>query len=245
LKDFVEHAMPVLEAFAIPANQNVIGSAVDTGRPPWAIGLLDRLGAAPVEMVQRLRLPGFSQQLASGDPYAQERFGAAITNHLKTMAPADRAPALRRLEEEALKSIVVERPTRMMSAADVAAAHAAGHEVGAHSYSHESMEHVGDEAFLADFRRCRDVLARAGCERCDVYAFPNGSHRPGQPELLRQHGVRHVLLVGERPSAPEAGVHTRLTLRGASLAELRARATLPGVAARLSGAVPARARTSS
>ncbi|MDX6677156.1 MAG: hypothetical protein QOE31_1208 [Solirubrobacteraceae bacterium] len=245
LRDFVEHAMPLLQAFGIPANQNIIGSAVDTGQAPWTIRLLDLLGAAPVRLVQGLRVPGFSRHLASGDPDAQERFGAAITNHLKSMRPADRAPVLRMLEEDALKSVVVQQPTRMMSAADVGAAHGAGHEVGAHSYSHESMEHVGDEAFLADFRRCRAVLARAGCEHCDVYAFPNGSHRPRQPGLLRQHGVRHVLLVGERPSTPGAFVHSRLTLRGASVAELRTRATLPAVVGRLSGAAPARTRTSS
>lgn len=225
LKDFVEHAMPLLRDFGMPANQNVIGEALETGRPPWTIRLLDRLSAAPVGLVQGLRVPGFAHRLESGEAYAQERFGAAITNRLKSLAPADRAPVLQTLDD-ALGNVVVERPTAMMSAADVAAARAAGHEIGSHSYSHESMEHVDDDAFLADFRRSRDALAAAGCDGCDVYAFPNGSSRPAQAELLQRHGVRHVLLVDERPSTPGAGVHTRITLRGGSIAELRARATL-------------------
>jgi peptidoglycan/xylan/chitin deacetylase (PgdA/CDA1 family) len=236
LKDFVEHAMPLLRDFGMAANQNVIGEAIETGRPPWAIGLLDGLAAAPVGVVQGLRVAGFAHRLGSGDAYAQERFAAAITNHLKSLRPADRAPLLERLQD-ALHEVVVQQPTLMMSAGDVAAAEAAGHEIGSHSYSHESMEHLDDAAFLADFRRSRDVLAAAGCDHCDVYAFPNGSHRAGQPELLQRHGVRHVLLVGERTSVPGAAVHTRITVRGASVAELRVRASL-------SAAAPARAQTS-
>lgn len=225
LKDFVEYAMPLLRDFGMAASQNVIGQAIETGQPPWTIGLLDQLSAAPVGLVQGLRLGGFAYRLASADAYAKERFGAAITNHLKSLPPVDRDPLLRTLEH-ALRDVVVERPTLMMSAADVAAARAAGHEIGSHSYSHESMQHLDDDAFLTDFRRSRDVLASAGCDRCDVYAFPNGSNRPGQAEILQRHGVRHVLLVDERPSEPDAGVHTRITVRGGSSAELRARATL-------------------
>jgi hypothetical protein len=56
-----------------------------------------------------------------------------------------------------------------------------------------------------------------------VYSFPNGSHRAGQVELLQSEGVRHVLLVGERPSLPDASVLHRITVRGGSAAELRAR----------------------
>ena len=222
LKDFVEHAMPVLASRGLRANQNLIGEAVETGDPPWTINLVDLLGATPPEALRRLRVPRFAAELSSHDPYAKERFGAAITNHFKGLAPAEREPGWAALRE-VTGGIVVDRPTRMMSSEDVAAALAAGHEIGSHSYSHESMEYVDDAAFLADFRRSCDVLARSGCKDCVVYAFPNGSYRPRQVELLQQEGVRHVLLVGEHPSRP-GSVHTRLTLRGGSEAELRARA---------------------
>ena len=222
LKDFIEHAMPVLASLGLRANQNVIGESVETGDPPWAIHLVDLLGAARTEIVRQLRVPGFPHRLPSDDPSAKERFGAALTNHFKGLSPADRAPAWSALQET-MQDVVVERPTRMMSSSDVAAARAAGHEIGSHSYSHESMEYLDDAAFLADLRRSRNVLAGAGCEDCAVYSFPNGSHRPGQVKLALQAGVRHVLLSGERPSLPESAVHTRVTLRGSSVAELRAR----------------------
>lgn len=224
LMDFVQHAMPVLATFGVHANQNLIGESVERGEPPWTIHLVDLLGASPVELVQRLRIPGFEGALTGDDDYAKERYGAALTNHFKRLAPGVRERSWDALEA-ALQGVVVDRPTRMMSAESVAAALSAGHEIGSHSYSHESMEHLSDAAFLEDFHRSRAVLAGIGCEECTIYAFPNGSHRRGQAELLQQAGVRSVLLVGERPSLTGASVHTRMTVRGGSAAELRARAT--------------------
>jgi hypothetical protein len=90
------------------------------------------------------------------------------------------------------------------------------------------MTDLDDVAFVEDFRRSRRSLERAGCEPCLVYAFPNGSHRSGQAELLRREGVRHVLLVGDTASQPDAWLHPRLTLRGHSTAELRVRTTTAG-----------------
>jgi len=223
LKDFVEHATPVLDRFGVRANQNVIGHAMQTGEAPWALAVIDLLGAAPSAAVRRLRVPGFEGALTGDDDHAKERFGAAITNHLKALEPEQRAPALGALREQ-LGEVPAERRTRMMDASDVAAARAAGHEIGSHSYAHESMEHLDDDAFLADFRRSREALREAGCDDITVYAFPNGSHRPGQADLLEREEVRHVLLVGERPTRPGAGTHTRLTLRGHTTAELRSRA---------------------
>jgi peptidoglycan/xylan/chitin deacetylase (PgdA/CDA1 family) len=229
LRDFVDHAMPVLDSFGIRANQNVIGVSVQTGEPPWALGLVDLLGAAPFEAVRRINVPAFAGVLSQDDPYAKERFGAALTTHFKALRPSDRERALTALYEQ-LGDVIVEHPTRMMSVTDVAMAHDAGHEIGSHSYSHESMQYLDDSAFLADYQRSRDVLEQVGCEACTVYAFPNGSHRAGQASLLHAQGIRHVLLVGEQPSHPSANVHPRLTLRGDSASELRARAVNnPGV----------------
>jgi peptidoglycan/xylan/chitin deacetylase (PgdA/CDA1 family) len=224
LKDFVEHAMPVLDSRGVRANQNVIGQSLETGEPPWAIAILDLLGAASTAAVRALRVPGLHRGLAADDELVKERFGAALTTYLKGLTPSARDPLLAGIRD-ALGDVVIERPTRMMSATDVAAVRHAGHEIGSHSYSHESMAHVDDHAFVEDFRRSRAALVAAGCDGCAVYAFPNGSHRVGQPELLQREGVSHVLLVAERPSRPDATVHTRLTLRGGSAAELRARAS--------------------
>ena len=221
-RDFVEYAMPILERFGLQANQNVIGQSVETGRPPQIVHFADFLNAAPSSMLRELRVPGFNAGLASDDPLDKERFGASIMNHLKQMPPASRGPVWAELQGP-MSEVEIERPTRMMSREDVSAAAQAGHEIGSHSYSHESMEFLDDDEFVDDFKRCQGVLARVPCD-ATTYAFPNGSYRTGQIELLRDLGVQHVLLVGERPSRPDTNVHTRLTVRGHSLSELRVRA---------------------
>jgi peptidoglycan/xylan/chitin deacetylase (PgdA/CDA1 family) len=226
-RDFVEHAMPILDRFGFKANQNVIGQSVETGRPPQIVQFSDFLNAAPASMLRELRVPHFSGRPVGDDPLDKERFGASIMNHLKQIPPASREPVWDELQRP-MSEVEIERPTRMMSSEDVAAVAAAGHEIGAHSYSHESMEFVDDDGFLEDFKRCRRVLAAVNCDPT-VYAFPNGSYRPRQLALLRELGVQHVLLVGERTSRPDASVHNRITLRGHSLPELRVRAAGLGI----------------
>jgi peptidoglycan/xylan/chitin deacetylase (PgdA/CDA1 family) len=221
-RDFVEHAMPILDRFGLKANQNVIGESVETGRPPQIVQFADFLNAAPTSMLGELPVPRFNGRHVSDDPLDKERFGASIMNHLKQMPPAEREPVWDELQGP-MSEVEIERPTPMMSSEDVAAAAAAGHEIGAHSYSHESMEFVDDDEFVQDFQRCREVLAGVDCD-AKVYAFPNGSYRQHQIGLLRDMGVQHVLLVGERPSRPDTTVHTRITLRGQTLSELRVRA---------------------
>jgi peptidoglycan/xylan/chitin deacetylase (PgdA/CDA1 family) len=109
-----------------------------------------------------------------------------------------------------------------MGAADAAEA-AAHHEIGLHSYAHDSMEFETEAFFADDLRRCREwYRAHLGAEP-RVYAFPNGSHRPEQPEHARRAGFDHVLLVGERASSVAAGVHPRITADGVTLRELRMR----------------------
>ena len=158
-RDFVEHAMPILDRFGLKANQNVIGQSVESGRPPQIVQFSDFLNAAPTSLLRELPVPRFNGRHVSDDPLDKERFGASIMNHLKQMPPAAREPVWEELQGP-MSKVEIERPTRMMSSEDVAAAAAAGHEIGSHSYSHESMEFVDDDDFVEDFERSRRVLAR-------------------------------------------------------------------------------------
>jgi hypothetical protein len=85
------------------------------------------------------------------------------------------------------------------------------------------MEFETDAFFEDDLRRCRAWYRDHLDSDPQVYAFPNGSHRPEQPELAERAGFNHVLLVGERPSSVSARVHSRITADGVTLRELRMR----------------------
>ena len=73
---------------------------------------------------------------------------------------------------------------------------------------------------LAGHRCCGYFEERLGLP-LDTYAFPNGSHRPEQVELLASRGFRHILLVEEKYGTRGARVLPRFTIGGASCLETR------------------------
>jgi peptidoglycan/xylan/chitin deacetylase (PgdA/CDA1 family) len=210
--DFVEHAMPILARYELPANHNLIGECVETGEPPWIVQVCDQLSSVSLSRLQSVAIPNGRQRLMTGAGSSRERFGAQLTNYLKSLPRPDREAIWSEMVR-ALGEIEVKEPTRMMGRAEIRAAISAGHEIGMHSYSHESMELVDDREFVDDLCRARAIVADLGGAP-SIYAFPNGSYRSNQIGILRRHGVEHVLLMGERPSAISARVHTRITVRG-------------------------------
>lgn len=220
-RDFVEYAMPILDEFDLPANHNVIGHAVRTGEPPFAIRVPDALNAVSVARLRGIRIEGFARRLEGDDDLARTRFGTALCAYLKELPPARRArvwsPVQALFEEAGTASW-----TRMMDQADVAAVAEAGHEVGSHSFSHESMAHLSAGEFEADLDLSDALFAELGLP-VDIYAFPNGSYRPGQIDVLLRRGIDHVLTIG-RPSRARTGVHPRQSIYGDTPAELRLRA---------------------
>jgi len=112
----------------------------------------------------------------------------------------------------------------MMTTRDISEAAGAGHEIGCHSYGHESMEHLSPAAVEHDLDLCDAFFHEQGL-RTDVFAFPNGSYRPDQIAPLQRRGYRHVLTIG-RPTTARTGVHPRSAIYGDSAAELRLRAVV-------------------
>ena len=112
-------------------------------------------------------------------------------------------------------------------------------EIGVHSYEHASMASESDDYLREDVRRCREYFRDRLGFATTIYAFPNGSFRQGQDELLRAVGYQHVLCVGEAFSRREEWRHPRLTMFAASSVEARFRA-LGG----LKAPFPSRARSS-
>ena len=210
--------MPILDGFGLRANQNIIVSSVETGRPPFAVAVADALAAADDERIRDLRIDGFGPALERG-ALDRARYGIALTNYLKMLPPSEREPRW-----APVRQLLNEFPARtpMMTAEDVVDADAAGHQIGCHSYSHESMEHLTGEQVEHELDVCSRFFDRHGLEN-DVFAFPNGSYRPEQIAQLQRRGYRHVLTIG-RPATWREGVHPRTAIYGSSDAELRLRA---------------------
>ncbi len=216
--DFVEYAMPLLARYSIRVNHNVIPHSVDGGGPPWEAGVTDALAVAPLSLLARIRLPGFVAPELSGGARSKARFGAVLTTFLKLRPRADR---LRLMEELSATMVSVDVPkVRMMTREDVREA-AREHDIGAHSWHHDSMGFETDAYLREDVRACRAYFQDTLGLPLDTYAFPNGSYRPSQIELLLEEGVRRVLLVGERVTGSTGSVVPRISVTGLSSSEAR------------------------
>jgi peptidoglycan/xylan/chitin deacetylase (PgdA/CDA1 family) len=220
-RDFVEYAAPILTRHRLRVNHNVIVQSVETGQPPWIIRVVDALNAASTKRVRDLTVPGFRLRLDNDDEVSKTRYGTALTTHLKTLRPTDRASVSGDIEA-LLAETDPDRFTRMMSRSDIEAM-ATVHELGAHSYNHETLSRLSDTEFSDDLDRCAAFFAQLSLPM-KIFAFPYGSFRAGQIETVQARGVEHVLLVGERPARIGQGVYTRITMYGNSTAELRLRA---------------------
>ena len=211
--DFVEFALPVLEAHGVRANLNVIAGSVTSGMPPWTSQIYDYLSSSPDSLIASLDVPGMPEA-ARGSP-------ALISRYLKNRSRDEREPMWNAFRNH-FRDVDV-RFTPMMSADDVKAV-SDRVEIGCHSFEHESMEFESDEYFRTDLDRCLGYFTQSLGLPLDVYAFPNGSYRPEQIVELKQAGIRSILLVGEGRSRAGAVVHPRITMTGRTGHEVRLRA---------------------
>lgn len=220
--DFVDVVAPLLAKHGLRANQNVIASCVRTGVPPWPVKLCDLLDGSPPSLIRELPVPsGVPRSAATEDE--KMRYGVALTNRLKAMPRHERDPV--RLEIERALDRADVRLTRMMDLRDVREMAEARHEIGCHSYDHESMGTEDMSYFEADLAACERSFATDLALPLDIYSFPNGSYREEHLSRLRSHPtIRHVLLVGEAFARPGGPVYPRFTISAEGRAELRLQA---------------------
>jgi peptidoglycan/xylan/chitin deacetylase (PgdA/CDA1 family) len=212
-RDFLTHAMPILARRGVRVNHNLIPDAIDRGEAPLNVVAQDFLGRAPQSLVERLDVPGFAGPITRGASNAVSRFIKYKPHAERQALAAQLWPQFRAWAEFV--------PTPVMTL-DQARAAAERHEIGAHSFHHDSMECESDDHLRDDVRACRRWFAHHMAIDPDIYAFPNGSCRPEQIAIARAEGMRHVLLVGERFAA---GAAYRFTFDARGRAEMRFKAT--------------------
>lgn len=217
-RNFTEYAVPVLEKYRMTANMNIIPSCVESGKPMWNVQLYDFLNAAPRLLINEIRLPGFDFRLRSTGISDKLRYGLNISRFLKNRPRSERQELWNNISLSIQKCDF--SMTRMMDRDEVLAA-AEKHEIGVHSFSHESMGFEEDAFFQEDFEKCRRYFDEQLGLPLQTYAFPNGSYREEQIETLRKNGILHILLVGERYARPGDDVLPRFTIYGSSKLETR------------------------
>ena len=215
--DFLEYAMPILQKYRLSANMNIIPECAESGLPIWNVRLYDFLRTAGIDTIRKIELPEFDVTLNESSLRAKLRYGLAVSRFLKNRPRNEREaiwPNIQRLIDGA--SI---QSTRMLSTNEISQL-AETVEIGVHSYSHDSMGFESDEFFAEDFAKCRAYFADRLNLPLSIYAFPNGSYRGSQVDLLRSGGIEHILLVDEKFADPKSDVLTRRTMYGDSSKEV-------------------------
>jgi peptidoglycan/xylan/chitin deacetylase (PgdA/CDA1 family) len=216
--NFYEHAAPLLKKHGLRANMNIIPACVETGAPMWNIRLYDFLNSAPKSRIDEIKLPGFEHRLANESFAAKVQYGLRISRFLKNRPRLEREALWRQIEDLINTSDV--RPTRMMNRAEIREI-AREHEIGVHSFSHESMEFETDAFFQDDLEKCVAYFENELELPLEIYAFPNGSYRDEQITVLQGRGIKHILLVGEDYARRGESVFPRFTIYGSSKIETR------------------------
>ena len=188
-RDNVEEALPLLDAFGVTATIFVVTGSLSEGWLPWSqrLGYLfertvvtslrhDVLGAAemplPTAVARRRAYARARHALAAAPRVARDAAIEDLARHLGVDAPRD----------------------RMMTWAHAREALAAGHGVGAHTYSHALLAQVPAEEARWEMERSRvDLETHLGL-RHPAFCFPGGSTTPRLRALARTVGFRSCFL---------------------------------------------------
>ncbi len=220
-RDFVEYAVPLLERYDVKANMNIIPACAESGEAMWNIKLYDFLNSAPVELINEIKLPGFDGKIETDTEEDKLKYGLRISRFLKLRPRSEREKILELLEPFYEK--IEFRKTEMMNAQEIKKI-AATHEVGVHSYTHESMAFEKSEFFENDFFRCKNYFAEKLSLPLEIYAFPNGSYRNEQIDFLQKENINHILLVDEKFADASSNIFPRITTYGKNGLEVRMKA---------------------
>ena len=216
--NFIEYAAPLLEKHGLRANMNVIPACVESGEPMWNVKLYDFLNCAPKSLIDEIDLPGFEHRLKDDSYGSKVQYGLKISRFLKNRPRRERQKLWREIER--LMQNAEFQLTRMMNAEEIRQI-AETHEIGVHSFSHESMEFEENSFFEDDLQKCVKYFNEKLQLPMEIYAFPNGSFRAEQIEILRSYGIKYKLLVGEDYAEIGIDVFPRFTIYGSAKLENR------------------------
>jgi peptidoglycan/xylan/chitin deacetylase (PgdA/CDA1 family) len=217
--DFAEHACPIMEKYHVRANLNVIPECVIAGTPFWNVSLYDFLASAPLRLLREITLEGFASHARLDSERGKMLFGLQLSSFLKKRSRAERESLWEQLTPY-MNKVEKLNKTRMLNKDEVVAI-ARLHQVGAHSFRHDSMRYESDDFFREDVQSCKKFFQQELALDLNIYAFPNGEYRGSQLKIATETGIEHVLVVDERLASSTCGTQPRLTIYGETVDEAR------------------------
>ena len=218
-KDFIDYAVPIMDKYNVKSNQNVIPTCIENNSTVWDVKIFDFLNSSPYSLINEIKLPNFTMKINKNNKVF---YGLELMKYLKSYNKEEREKLFLNLNEVINKNSTIQY-TEMMNKKEIIEI-AKVHEVGVHSYSHESMGLESKQYFEDDFLKCKDYFKNQLGLPLNIYTFPSGSHKASQLEFLKKNSIEHILLVNENYSSYQKNIHDRFTFYGDSISEVRVRA---------------------
>lgn len=218
-KDFIDYAVPIMDKYNVKSNQNVIPTCIENNSAVWDVKIFDFLNSSPYSLINEIKLPNFTMKINKNNKVF---YGLELMKYLKSYNKEEREKLFLNLNEVINKNSTIQY-TEMMNKKEIIEI-AKVHEVGVHSFSHESMGLESKQYFEDDFLKCKDYFKNQLGLPLNIYAFPSGSHKASQLEFLKKNSIEHILLVNENYSSYQKNIHDRFTFYGDSISEIKVRA---------------------
>ncbi|MFK5976787.1 MAG: polysaccharide deacetylase family protein [Sulfurovum sp.] len=215
--DFKESAMPILKKYNIKANLNIIPKCIENREPIWDVMLGDILNQLPIKIINQIELGEFNIKLNYKN---RSKYGLALTRYLKQKTYIDREELWKNIKNSTEKYDI--KFTQMLNKKEIIEISEI-HEIGVHSYSHESMGIESKEYFEEDFFKCKEYFENILKLPLDIYAFPSGSYQEYQLDYLEENKIKYILLVGEEYSSYHSNRYSRFTYYADSISEIKIR----------------------
>ena len=221
-RDNVEHAQPILDDFGVPATVFVVTESLTDGKLPWA----QRLGIVFQRTEQSaVQHPLLGPEQRPLDTEARRR--GAYSEMMDRLAPLPRRSRDEVIEELGERLGIEPPRDRMMTWEHARAWLAAGHEIGAHTFSHALLARVSPDEARWEMERSRGDLEEHLGLRQPSFCFPAGSTTPALRAMVRELGFASCFVPNSprrlnRPGDMDAFSLTRVGLPNAPAAHLEA-----------------------
>jgi len=216
--DFYKYAMPLLAKYNTRVNLNVIPQCIEHSVPMWDVMIGDFLNQTPIKIINQLNFPNFNMKL---NRFNRNTYALALTAYLKNKSKKLRTILWLQIENLIKKEDII--LTQMLDKDDIITISKI-HEVGVHSYSHESMGLESQIFFEEDFFKCKKYFQSILKIPLNIYAFPNGSYKKEQITFLEEQKITAILLVNNKYAEYNNFFYNRFTLYGDSISEIKCRA---------------------
>ncbi|UAY52228.1 polysaccharide deacetylase family protein [Ferruginibacter albus] len=203
--DFIDHAIPILDAHKMKASMYVVSDCIDKNLPTWTY-VIDYLFVN----TKKLQWDNFNHPDLPGEYHLvkwntqQERINYCkkLKQYIKWI-PASKRDEI--INDLLINFDDVKSPHGlMMSWAEVKQINNAGFEIGSHSVTHATLATIEDDN-VVEFElkeSAKRITAQTGIVP-SVFSYPIGSYDERVKKLTKKAGYKAALAVNKKMYAPE------------------------------------------